>query len=104
MMAISMFGALFTWMMIFVTHYFFRRRWAREGGAALSFRMPGFPLLTLLGAGAMLAILVTTYFTGVFKMTLVFGVPFLLVLAALYLLLFRKSAAAVVLQARQQRS
>ena len=32
MMAISMFGALFTWMMIFVTHYFFRRRWAREGG------------------------------------------------------------------------
>ncbi|KAI1690632.1 amino acid permease domain-containing protein [Ditylenchus destructor] len=35
----------------FVTHYFFRRRWAREGGAALSFRMPGFPLLTLLGAG-----------------------------------------------------
>jgi L-asparagine transporter-like permease len=104
MMAISMFGALFTWMMIFVTHYFFRRRWAREGGAALSFRMPGFPLLTLLGAGAMLAILVTTYFTGVFKMTLVFGVPFLLVLAALYLLLFRKTAAAVVLQARQQRS
>ncbi|NRF37069.1 amino acid permease, partial [Bacillus velezensis] len=104
MMAISMFGALFTWMMIFVTHYFFRRRWAREGGAALSFRMPGFPLLTLLGAGAMLAILVTTYFTGVFKMTLVFGVPFLLVLAALYLLLFRKSAEAVVLQARQQRS
>ena len=104
MMAISMFGALFTWMMIFVTHYFFRRRWAREGGAALSFRMPGFPLLTLLGAGAMLAILVTTYFTGVFKMTLVFGVPFLLVLAALYLLLFRKSAAAVVLEAREQRS
>ncbi|MFY3702240.1 amino acid permease [Achromobacter dolens] len=104
MMAISMFGALFTWMMIFVTHYFFRRRWAREGGAALSFRMPGFPLLTLLGAGAMLAILVTTYFTGVFKMTLVFGVPFLLVLAALYLLLFRKSAETVVLQARQQRS
>ncbi|MPT28563.1 MAG: amino acid permease [Achromobacter sp.] len=104
MMAISMFGALFTWMMIFVTHYFFRRRWAREGGAALSFRMPGFPLLTLLGAGAMLAILVTTSFTGVFKMTLVFGVPFLLVLAALYLLLFRKRAAAVVLQARGQRS
>jgi len=103
MMAISMFGALFTWMMIFVTHYFFRRRWAREGGAALSFRMPGFPLLTLLGAGAMLAILLTTYFTGVFKMTLVFGVPFLLALAALYHLLFRKSAETVVLKAREQR-
>ena len=57
MMAISMFGALFTWMMIFVTHYFFRRRWVREGGERLSFRMPGFPVLTLLGAVAMLAIL-----------------------------------------------
>ena len=36
--------------------------------ARLSFRMPGFPaLLTLLGALAMLAILLTTYFTSVFK-------------------------------------
>ncbi|WP_342067877.1 amino acid permease [Achromobacter kerstersii] len=103
MMAISMFGALFTWMMIFITHYFFRRRWAREGGAALSFRMPGFPVLTLLGAVAMLAILVTTYFTNVFKMTLVFGVPFLLILAALYFLLFKKRGETVVLQTRSQR-
>ncbi|AUA56786.1 General aromatic amino acid permease [Achromobacter spanius] len=103
MMAISMFGALFTWMMIFVTHYFFRRRWAREGGGALSFRMPGFPVLTLLGAVAMLAILVTTYFTNVFQMTLVFGVPFLLILAVLYGVLFKKRGEAVVLQARQQR-
>ncbi|WMD20438.1 amino acid permease [Achromobacter seleniivolatilans] len=104
MMAISMFGALFTWMMIFVTHYFFRRRWAREGGAQLSFRMPGFPVLTLLGAFAMLAILITTAFTGVFKLTLVFGVPFLLILAALYFLLFKKRAEAVVLKTRTQRS
>lgn len=103
MMAISMFGALFTWMMIFVTHYFFRRRWEREGGGALSFRMPGFPVLTLLGAVAMLAILVTTYFTNVFQMTLVFGVPFLLILAVLYGVLFKKRGEAVVLQARQQR-
>lgn len=104
MMAISMFGALFTWMMIFVTHYFFRRRWAREGGAVLSFRMPGFPVLTLLGAFAMLAILITTAFTGVFKLTLVFGVPFLLILAALYFLLFKKRAEAVVLKTRTMRS
>ncbi len=104
MMAISMFGALFTWMMIFVTHYCFRRRWAREGAGKLSFRMPGFPVLTLLGAGAMLAILATTYFTSVFKMTLVFGVPFLLVLAVLYQLLFRRRGEAVALTPRGQRS
>ena len=104
MMAISMFGALFTWMMIFVTHYFFRRRWVREGGAKLSFRMPGFPVLTLLGAGAMLAILVTTYFTSVFKLTLVFGVPFLVLLAAAYYLLFKKRGEAVAMRARRQRA
>ncbi len=104
MMAISMFGALFTWMMIFVTHYCFRRRWAREGGGKLSFRMPGFPVLTLLGAGAMLAILATTYFTSVFKMTLVFGVPFLVVLAVLYQLLFRRRGETVALTPRGQRS
>lgn len=64
--------------------------------------MPGFPALTLLGAVAMLAILVTTAFTGVFKMTLVFGVPFLLILAALYFLLFKKSGETLLLQARDQ--
>ena len=66
--------------------------------------MPGFPLLTLLGAGAMLAILVTTFFTGVFKMTLVFGVPFLLVLALLYQLLFRRRGESVTLTPRDLRS
>jgi AAT family amino acid transporter len=60
-------------------------------------------VLTLLGAVAMLAILVTTYFTNVFQMTLVFGVPFLLILAVLYAVLFKKRGEAVVLQARQQR-
>ena len=61
--------------------------------------MPGFPALTLLGALAMLAILLTTYFTSVFKMTLVFGVPFLLALSALYYLLFRKRGERAALRA-----
>jgi len=89
MMAISMFGALFTWMMIFITHYFFRRKWNKDGGRALSFRLPGYPVLTLAGALAMLLILVTTSFTEIFRMTLVFGVPFLLILTVLYYLLAR---------------
>jgi len=94
MMAISMFGAMFTWMMIFVTHWFFRRAWERAGKPRLSFRMAGFPVLTLLGAAAMLAIMITTWLTDVFKMTLVFGVPFLLLLALWYRLAFRNKAGA----------
>ncbi|MCW3478413.1 amino acid permease [Neisseriaceae bacterium JH1-16] len=91
MMAISMFGAIFTWLMIFVTHYFFRRHHDRLGGAPLSFRMKYFPATTLTGAALLLAILITTAFTDVFRMTLVFGIPFLLVLCVVYGLFFRKT-------------
>ena len=72
MFAIAMFGALFTWMMIFVTHLYFRRAHA---GKALAFRMWGYPYASLLGAGLMAAILLTTAFTSVFRMTLVYGLP-----------------------------
>jgi len=88
MMSIAMFGALFTWMMIFVTHYFFRRQRIKQNLPKLSFHMLGFPYLTLLGAGLVLAILLTTIFTTSFKMTLVFGIPFLLVLVLWYKLFF----------------
>jgi len=95
MIAISMFGAMFTWMMIFVTHYFFRRHRDQAGKPRLSFRMAGFPVLTLLGALAMLAIMITTYFTSVFRMTLVFGIPFLLLLVLWYRLAFHGKAGGI---------
>ncbi len=87
MMAISMFGAMFTWLMIFVTHLFFRRQHAHE---ALRFRMWGYPYSSLAGAALMLATLVTTFFTREFRMTLVYGVPFLVVLAAVFFFRYRQ--------------
>ena len=84
MIALSMFGAIFTWMMIFLTHYFFRRHHERHGGEPLAFRLKFFPASTLLGFFAMLAIMLTTVFTDAFRMTLVFGVPFLLVLVLFF--------------------
>lgn len=90
MMSVSMFGAMFTWLMIFVTHYCFRRRWDGAGGRPLAFRMWGFPWLTLLGAGLMLAIMVTTYFTDEFKATLLTGIPFVAVLSGIYFIWYRK--------------
>jgi L-asparagine transporter-like permease len=86
MVGISVFGAMFTWMMIFVTHYFFRRARLREGSAPAPFRMWGFPVTTLLGAGLMAALLLTTAFTEAFRMTLVFGLPFLTCLVVIYAL------------------
>ncbi|WP_426663789.1 amino acid permease [Rhodanobacter aciditrophus] len=86
MMAISMVAPMFTWFMIFVTHLFFRRR---HRNVALRFRMWGYPATPLLGAGLMLGALLTTIFTREFRMTLLFGVPFLALLALAYRFWYR---------------
>ena len=93
MVAISSFGALFTWMMIFITHYRFRRARERSGAPPLPFRMIGFPWTTLLGAGLMAAVLLTTLFTPAFRPTLVFGAPFLLGLVLVYRARYHQGAA-----------
>jgi L-asparagine transporter-like permease len=94
MVGISVFGAMFTWMMIFVTHFFFRRARARDGSPPARFRMWGFPFTTLLGAGLMAALLLTTAFTEAFRMTLVFGLPYMACLGLIYYLRFRKPVVA----------
>jgi L-asparagine transporter-like permease len=90
MMSIAMFGAMFTWFMIFVTQIFFRVRQAREGGAPLAFRMWGFPFTSVLGALLMLGILAGTAFTREFRMTLAYGLAFLAVLVVVYALWYRR--------------
>lgn len=90
MMSVSMFGAMFTWLMIFVTHFFFRHR---HKGVPLAFRMWGYPVTSLLGAGLMVSALVTTWFTREFRMTLVIGVPFVVALLVVYFVWYRGRAA-----------
>jgi AAT family amino acid transporter len=83
MVAISMFGPMFTWLMIFVTHLRFRRHHSQ---AKLAFRMWGYPYTSFLGAALMLAALVTTLFTREFRPTLFYGIPFLFALTTAYAL------------------
>ena len=95
MMSIAMFGAMFAWFMVFVTHLFFRPRWQREHpGQKLEFRMWGFPVLTLVGALLMAGVIVTTLFTKEFHTTVLVGVPFLIVLVLVYALWYRKKKVA----------
>jgi L-asparagine transporter-like permease len=91
MLGISIFGAMFTWMMIFLTHYCFRRAQLKAGTASSAFRMWGFPFTTLLGAALMLALLITTAFTPSFRMTLLFGVPFLALIVLSYFWRYRNT-------------
>lgn len=83
MMGISMFGAIFTWFMVFVSHLFFRKKWELEGGRKLPVKMLGFPYLTILGGALLLSLLISTWFTP-FKNTLQFGIPWLLFLTIAY--------------------
>ncbi|MFF2876548.1 amino acid permease [Gottfriedia sp. NPDC057991] len=84
MMGISMFGAMFTWMTIFISHLFFRRKWEQSGGRKLPVKMIGFPYFTILGAILLLGLTITSWFTG-FKIMLQFGIPWLIVLSVAYL-------------------
>jgi L-asparagine transporter-like permease len=81
MIAISMFGALFTWLMIFVTHLAFRRKVSAD---SLAFRAWGHPFGSLLGALLLVAVLITTAFTDQFRMTLAYGIPFLVLLVIVH--------------------
>ncbi|CAH0204227.1 amino acid permease [Peribacillus simplex] len=87
MMGISMFGAILTWFMVFISHLYFRKRWEKSGGRKLPVKMYGFPYLTILGAFLLLALTVSTWFTGPFKIVLQFGVPWLIFLCIVYLLM-----------------
>jgi AAT family amino acid transporter len=77
MLGIALFGGLFIWLMIFITHLPFRRRWEQSGAPPLPVRMPGYPFTTLLGAASIVAILITTWWVEGMRVTLLAGIPWL---------------------------
>ncbi|BBH18874.1 amino acid permease [Paenibacillus baekrokdamisoli] len=89
MMGISMFGSLFTWLIIFISHLSFRRKWDKMGGRKLPVRMIGFPYLTILGGLLLLSLMITAWFTD-FKIMLQFGIPWLLFLSIAYFIMKKK--------------
>lgn len=88
---ISLFGGLFAWFMIFVTHLAFRRKWDAAGNERLPVRMIGYPYTSLLGAAAMAAIALTTWWVEGMRVTLIAGLPWLAVLTAAWFLLRNKA-------------
>lgn len=89
MMSLATFGALATWFMILLTHVGFRRQAARER-SPLEFKLPGYPAASILGAVLLGGLLLTTLFVEEFKFTLVFGLPFVVVMSLLYRLVFAR--------------
>ena len=91
---ISLFGGLFAWIMIFVTHLYFRPRWrAQEApGTRSPAKMPGYPYTSLLGLALMLAILLTTWWVEGMRNTLRAGLPWLAIVSAVYAIWARRTS------------
>ena len=87
---IALFGGLFVWLMIFVTHLFFRRKWDSEGRPRLPVHMFGYPYTSLVGAAAIAAILGTTWWVEGMRVTLIAGLPWLGALTLVYFMIRRR--------------
>jgi amino acid transporter, AAT family len=81
---VALFGALFVWLMIFVTHLAFRRHHDARPDHPLPRRLPLARAASTLGALSILAVLLSTWWVPDLRITLVAGVPWLAVLAAGY--------------------
>jgi AAT family amino acid transporter len=96
MLGSAFFGGIFVWIMILVTHLFFRRAAARSSNPPLRFAPRG-PWSTLAGLAALLGVLVSTWFIPGLRITLGAGLPWLAFISVCYLgwrrFNLRKSAA-----------
>jgi L-asparagine transporter-like permease len=81
---IALFGGLFVWMMIFVTHLFFRRSWESAEMRRLPVRMIGYPWTSILGAILVAAIIATTWWVPGMQPTILSGIPWLVLISVSY--------------------
>jgi amino acid transporter, AAT family len=80
---VSIFGGIFMWLMIFVTFLLFRRKWQ---GGALPVKAPLYPVLLLVGAGLLMAVLITMLFSPDWSFAWYAGIPFLVLLLCAYVI------------------
>ncbi|MGH9337044.1 MAG: amino acid permease, partial [Vicinamibacteria bacterium] len=81
---VALFGALFCWLMIFITHVAFRRAWARAGSPPLPYRARFGEKGSILGAIVMFAILVSTWWAPGLQVTLQASLPWLALVGMAY--------------------
>ena len=81
---IALFGALFVWFMIFVTHLSFRKHWNARARRRLPVEVPLFPVTTIAGGLAVLAITISTWWVPDMRLMLKTGIPWLLFLSIVY--------------------
>lgn len=100
MLGAAFLGGLFVWIMIFVTHLAFRRKYQRK----LVVRAPGYPWTSLCGLAALVAVTISTWWVPGMKITLGAGLPWLVFISLCYLVWARmKKFSAVSSQSSTKR-
>ena len=94
---IALFGGIFVWIVILVTHLRFRRAWR---GRKLPVRMPLFPIAQITGIALLSAILITMGLdTDFWNISWIVGVPWLIAVSVVYLIYRKRLAQSVVANA-----
>lgn len=81
LLGVALFAAIIVWMIILASHLSFRRRHA---AATLPVRMPLFPWLQYAGLGILAAVLVTMGLSRQMRISWVYGVPWMVLISAVY--------------------
>jgi AAT family amino acid transporter len=90
MIGVAFFGGPFVWIMTLVTHVAFRRKMAAAGREILKFAPLGI-WTSVIGAVALLGVLISTWWVPAFHVALMAGPPWLLFVTGLYWVWKRKA-------------
>lgn len=86
---IAVFGAIFTWIIILLSHLSFRRK-RKEQGRELIYRITGAPVFSVIGIGLLVSVLISTWFTPGIEVTIPSGVVTVIFFSIAYLYYLRR--------------
>jgi amino acid transporter, AAT family len=88
---IALFGLIFTWLMILITHLKFHKVWYSEDHEKLPLRAPFFPYLQYVGIALVGGVLITMGLdTQFWNISWIVGIPWLILLTIFYFVKFKK--------------
>ncbi len=85
---IAVFGAIFTWIVILLSHLSFRRR-RNAQNMQLKYKISGAPVFSVIGIGLLVSVLVSTWFTPGIEITIPSGVVTVIFFSIAYLYYLR---------------
>jgi amino acid transporter, AAT family len=80
---LTLFGIMFVWQVVFVTHLRFRKKWLAQGHP-LKVKMWGYPYTSILGLALVTSIIITTWWVERMKITILSGLAWLALITIAY--------------------